>query len=177
MFIEYRPVVGYEGYRVGSDGSVWSRRVAGKRWGDFSTTWRRLNIWLNKGGYPCVSMKADKGSTHPDLRRVHRLVLEAFAGPAPPGMECLHLDNNRANSAIDNLKWGTRKENMEQMVASGTSAKGIKNHKAKLTDDNIIAIRKLVLSGKTHKEIAREFGVVRSVISLISSRKIWKHVP
>lgn len=50
-----------------------------------------------------------KGKIH----KVHRLVCEAFHGPAPSnGHICMHVDENAANNAPDNLKWGTQKENL-----------------------------------------------------------------
>lgn len=44
--------------------------------------------------------------------KVHRLVCEAFHGPPPDGADTLHLDENPANNRPENLKWGTRKENL-----------------------------------------------------------------
>lgn len=42
---------------------------------------------------------------------VHRLVLEAFVGPRPDGMECRHLDGDPANNRLANLAWGSPVEN------------------------------------------------------------------
>lgn len=44
--------------------------------------------------------------------KVHRLVCEAFHGPCPPGMEVLHDDEDGLNNRPENLRWGTRKENL-----------------------------------------------------------------
>lgn len=45
--------------------------------------------------------------------KVHRLVCEAFHGPAPfPGAVVIHIDENALNNRADNLRWGTQKENM-----------------------------------------------------------------
>jgi len=50
-----------------------------------------------------------KGKTY----KIHRLVCEAFHGPAPDECDvCLHIDENAANNRADNLKWGTQKENL-----------------------------------------------------------------
>ncbi|WOB06553.1 HNH endonuclease signature motif containing protein [Piscinibacter gummiphilus] len=56
-----------------------------------------------------------KGKTY----KVHRLVCEAFHGPAPvlpPGetgrIVCMHLDENSRNNRASNLSWGTQKENL-----------------------------------------------------------------
>jgi len=44
--------------------------------------------------------------------KVHRLVCEAFNGPAPEGAVCMHLDEDYTNNRPENLKWGTQKENL-----------------------------------------------------------------
>ena len=45
--------------------------------------------------------------------KVHRLVCEAFHGPAPfPKAVVIHLDENALNNRPENLKWGTQKENL-----------------------------------------------------------------
>jgi HNH endonuclease len=55
---------------------------------------------------------------------VHRLVLEAFVGKAPQGMQCAHADGNRANNALGNLRWVTRKENEADKLRHGTRLSG-----------------------------------------------------
>lgn len=52
-------------------------------------------------------------------RKVHQLVLEAFVGPRPAGMETLHSDDDVSNNRLDNLVYGTPSENQLQHVASG----------------------------------------------------------
>lgn len=45
--------------------------------------------------------------------KVHRLICEAFHGPAPSGKTvCMHIDENAANNRPANLAWGTQKENL-----------------------------------------------------------------
>jgi hypothetical protein len=45
--------------------------------------------------------------------KVARLVCEAFRGPAPDDKPyCIHLDENAANNKIENVSWGTQKENL-----------------------------------------------------------------
>ena len=52
-------------------------------------------------------------------KRIHRLVLEAFVASCPPGQECRHLDGNRQNNKLNNLKWGTRSENAQDHLKHG----------------------------------------------------------
>lgn len=45
--------------------------------------------------------------------KIHRLICEAFHGPAPfPKAVVIHLDENALNNRPENLKWGTQKENL-----------------------------------------------------------------
>ena len=45
--------------------------------------------------------------------KVHRLICEAFHGPAPDGSPvCMHADENGTNNRPANLTWGTQKENL-----------------------------------------------------------------
>lgn len=60
-------------------------------------------------GYPTVALYKDNKA---EWRAVHRLVLEAFVGPCPPGMECRHFpDRDSNNVELTNLSWGTRSQN------------------------------------------------------------------
>lgn len=51
--------------------------------------------------------------------KVHRLVMEAFVGPCPEGLEVLHWDDNPANNHLSNLRYGTRSENVKDRVRNG----------------------------------------------------------
>lgn len=70
-----------------------------------------LNPWLSPSrGYYRVSIHAHGKQK---IRDIHILVCEAFHGPKPTDKhECLHLDETRTNNVPPNLKWGTRKENL-----------------------------------------------------------------
>lgn len=59
---------------------------------------------------------------------VHTLVLSAFVGPCPDGMECLHGDGNPANNRVENLRWGTPSNNTLDSVRHGTHANARKTH-------------------------------------------------
>ena len=45
--------------------------------------------------------------------KAHRLICEAFHGPAPfPRAVVMHIDENSSNNTPENLKWGTQRENL-----------------------------------------------------------------
>lgn len=106
-------------------------------------------------------------------RTVHSLVLEAFEGPCPKGMECRHLDGDPTNNTRRNLQWGTRQEQNVDRVVHGTSNRGARNGQSKLTESEV---RKIRASKGTDKEIAKEFGVAGSQVTRIKSGKTWGHV-
>jgi hypothetical protein len=97
----YLNVVGFPGYRVGDDGSVWRSWHGG---------WRLVPSRRHKKGYRRVTLHRDGKRYHP---LVHRLVLEAFVGPCPKGMEVCHYpDTDKANNRLGNIRWDTHAENM-----------------------------------------------------------------
>lgn len=68
-------------------------------------------------GYPMVNL------WHSNVQRmqlVHRLVLLAFVGPSPDGLEARHGDGDPTNAALTNLSWGTHSENEFDKVDHGT---------------------------------------------------------
>jgi DNA-binding CsgD family transcriptional regulator len=167
----YRPIAHYPGYRVGDDGSVWCNKVRGSR-GTAIGEWRRLKLQVVKRHRYLHAELCHDGKRRKFL--VHRLVLNAFVGPCPIGQQCLHDDNNRGNNTLSNLRWGTPKGNQADRRRHGTSLHGAQVATAKLTASDVSVIRRLYASGDhTQQEIADLFGVSRSNISVIVTRKGW----
>lgn len=114
---EWRDVPGYEGmYAVSSLGRVRSlpRLTGGPR--PRRVAERILRPMRARHGYLAVELRGGGARRVP---KVHQLVLLAFVGPPPKGMETRHLDGNPANNKIDNLRYGTRHENMQDRVHHG----------------------------------------------------------
>lgn len=59
------------------------------------------------------------------VEMVHRLVLEAFVGPCPDGMECCHYDGNPKNNNLDNLRWDTPKSNQGDRYKHASEQNGV----------------------------------------------------
>ena len=76
-----------------------------------------LSPQINPKGYVTFNLYRDDGVRREV--RVHRLVLETFVGPMPPGLECRHLDDVKTNNRIDNLAYGTRDENVRDGLKNG----------------------------------------------------------
>jgi hypothetical protein len=172
-FVIFRPLPGYVGYLVGSDGSIWSRRDKGR--GGLRDEWLKLKPNLRSDGRLKATLTRD-GRT--ENRFVHRLVAETFRGPCPPGQECRHvIFNDPTDNRLLNLRWGTKEENQEDMRCHGTMIVGSKKRDAKLAETDIPTIRALVASEVSMADIARSYRVHPSTICRTVKRELWKHVP
>jgi hypothetical protein len=99
----WKDAVGFEGhYKVSNLGRVMTKRGLVRK--------LRLN-----DGYWAVDLSV--GPVKSGNRLVHRLVAQAFI-PNPENLPVVrHIDNCRTNARADNLRWGTKKDNMEDLSA------------------------------------------------------------
>jgi hypothetical protein len=103
----------FPGYEISSLGRVLSWRP----WSGHPVP-RLLTPVRTKDGYLTVHLHRDGQSLAPI--RIHRLVLAAFVGPCPDGMQTRHLDGDRTNNALPNLRYGTAVENAQDQRRHGT---------------------------------------------------------
>ncbi len=165
----WRPVVGFPRYEVSNLGrvrSLWFRN--GK------TDRLRLVPKILRYG-----MKGQPGREYRFIsigkhcqRYVHALVLEAFVGPRPAGLEAGHQDGERFNNRASNLAWITTTENNRQRRRDGTMPMGDKSPTRKLRNWQTILMRRL----RSHfgiVELGRMFGVSHPHVSKICLGKVW----
>ncbi len=133
-----------------------------------------LRPCADRHGYRSVRVHSVNGSA--SSFRVHRLVMLAFVGPRPLGMQVRHRDGNPANNAVANLCYGTPRENAADKIAHGREVLGEQRWSAKLTEADA---RRILTEarGRTHQSLADEFGVSRSTVSQICRGVIWPHLP
>lgn len=155
---DWRPIPEFPGYEVSSSGGVRSvdRVSHGRRYQG-----REMKTAPGSSGYPKVQL--GKGNH----QQVHQLVLLTFRGPCPEGMEACHGDGNRGNNALSNLRWGTRSSNALDRETHGTGISGESNPRVKLTDVDVVSIRRLRTKGWKLREIADRFNVTPANISYI----------
>jgi len=165
----WRPVVGCEMVYEISDLYRIRRVVAARN----VVAGHILKPYRDREGYLAIRLCVN--GRRPTFK-VHHLVLLAFVGPRPEGMECRHLDGNKTNNRPENLCWGTSTENAADSFRHGTSPLGERNGRAKLTEANVIEIRKLLAQGMPQQAIASRFGVSRRTIGRIKSGTRWTHV-
>jgi AraC-like DNA-binding protein len=174
----WKPVPGFDGYEVSNKGRVRSylanftgTRMEEPRLKSFSS--------VNKGGYMSAPLMRNGEMV---LRKLHHLVLEAFVGPRPEGMQTRHLDGNPANNCVENLAWGTAKENGEDRVRHGSSARsgnrrrGEQSANAILTNERVERIKERLAAGEHYVEVARTEGLHPAHVYSLGTGKSWRHI-
>lgn len=162
---EWRAIGGQEGrYAVSDAGGVMSMDYKGSG----------LPGLLKAGscrGYATVEIGHGKRYT------VHRLVAAAFLGARPAGMQINHKNGIKSDNRLENLEYCTQSENMKHAFATGLqSNQGERHSQAKLTEDKVMQIRKLLGLGFKQTEIAELMGVTQPAISLVKTGNRWTHV-
>lgn len=160
---DWRVVVGYEGrYEVSSLG-----RVRNSRTGHVLATPRS-----GRGRYPQVTLSDGKART----RRVHVLVAEAFIGPRPADMQIAHNDGNSANNAVENLRYATSQENEADKHMHGTIRRGGETLNARLTDEEVLAMRREAAAGERVEALRIKYGISRRHAYQVIYGKRWAHL-
>lgn len=165
--------LGYSYYRIGWDGSFWSRMVylgagvwvSGPRW--------QRRVPVKVGSYLSVGL-SKKGKQK--AARVHHLVLKAFVGPCPIGKEACHGNGDHLDNDLGNLRWDTRRNNALDKNRHGTMRRGENHGNSRLTNEQVLRIRKLKARGWTVAAIARKFDVTRRTVSMIVTGITWTHI-
>lgn len=179
---EWRPVVGWEDlYAVSNWGRVkrlerhvHSASPIGKKAYDRVYRERPLRASPHpRYRYPRVGLIARDGSKSEIY--VHTLVCAAFHGPRPADAVVAHCDGSRTNNHASNLRWASRKENVQDAVKHGAIRRGAAHHHAKLSEQDVLYIRANP-QGLTIARLAAVFSVSESHIMSIRARSIWKHV-
>jgi hypothetical protein len=110
-----------------------------------------------------------------ETRFVHRLVLFAFKGKPQKNQVCNHIDGNRSNNRVSNLEWVTQKENINHAIKIGLTKVGENVYNAKLTNETVIRIKKLIKNKVNQSAIARHYRVSQTLINNIARNISWKH--
>jgi DNA-binding XRE family transcriptional regulator len=160
-----KPILNYPDYLITKDGQVWSR--ISKRW---------LKARDNYRGYLQIAL-GRKG-----IRKIHQLVLETYVGLRPEGMECRHLNGNRKDNRLENLKWGTRSENMQDAVRHGTCHPclgkfGDRHHRSKISNKDRQKILKQYIEGLlSQRELGNLYNVSKHTIWCLTNGKTWPFI-
>jgi len=168
----WKTIKDYPEYEISNWGNIrsWKNGVYGIR-----SRPKRLKPAKDLHGYFRAAISKNNKS---HTKKLHRLVLGAFVGPCPDGMEACHNDGNPGNNNVENLRWDTRKNNQADRKKHGTinSAKGERQGSAKLKDSDVIKIREMAKRGLYQVIIAERFNICIASVARIVHRKTWRHI-
>lgn len=162
MTVEYRQIAEWPKFRIGNDGTVIGARG------------RPLRLFTDGRGYLRVNYYHKGKWTQ---LGVHVLVCTAFHGPKPEWADLVaHRDGNPGNAQPSNLRWATYLDNEADKRRHKRHLAGARNHRAVLTETQVLEIRQRRGNGEKLLSLAIEFGVTITTISCIYRRKSWTEI-
>lgn len=134
-------------------------------------TQKVMTLQLRKDGYYQVGLYVEKRRV---FQQVHRLVAMAFLeGEGVVN----HIDGNKGNNIPFNLEWCDKSHNEKHAYTIGLKSNtGSNNNFSKLSEKDVLEIRKIYQKGTTQQKIADKFNIARNTVSMIVNRKCWTHI-
>lgn len=158
---------------VDEDGTI-RRAVKANERGipDTSKGWSVVKVQVHKKSGRVYFNMTYMGFTKSVL--VNRVVAWVFH-PNPENLpQVNHIDGDKENNAKSNLEWSSGSDNEKHAHRTGLkSGRGSANSNAKLTADDVVAIR---ASQTDASALAEQYGVSRSTVVNILKRTTWRHL-
>ena len=104
---DWRLVEDHPDYRIGTSGRFQSKKRG---------SWKDLKTSVDGSGYPQAFM-CENGRMY--VRKVHKLMQEAFFKPDPDRPEINHINGNKRDNRLENLEQCSRLENMRHACDTG----------------------------------------------------------
>jgi hypothetical protein len=164
----WKDIAGFEGlYQVSNLGNV--KRLISER------VFEERPIGRTKDKYGYIKRVLSKeGKIY--FFTEHRLVAVTFIDNPLNKKTVNHKNGIKTDNSVENLEWCTNKENMKHAIETGLKdQKGIKHHKCKLTEEQVLEIRKIGFS-ETRMSLSKKYGISRTNVLGIIRRKFWKHI-
>lgn len=150
----------YHGYAVKEDGTVISKRG------------REMKPHLNGKGYMILGLRVDGKSK---CKSVHRIVAECYLDNPENLSDVDHIDGDRLNNHISNLRWVTHGDNIKHSYRlNNRSASGDDNANSKYCEEEIIKVCWLLERGCSCKYVSEMSDVSYSTIRKIKCGVAWK---
>ena len=160
-------------FEIDENGYIW-KTYDGRSKGNKSKNIRRAEF-IDDRGYLVIFISINKKRY---FCKAHRLVYAYFKNELVGDKEINHIDGNKTNNNISNLELSDRFHNMQHAYKLGLlkSNIGSKNGYSKLTEEQVLEIRRLRNEGIMVRELSEMFNISKTNIRDIISRKLWKHI-
>jgi hypothetical protein len=120
------------------------------------------------------------GSARDGTRRTvpaHRYMYELINGSVSSDLQVCHRCDNPPCVRPDHLFLGTNADNIADKVAKGRAPCGMSSPNHRLTDADVIGIRRACEAGDCQRKVAARFGVCQRTVSRVVRRELWRHIP
>lgn len=132
------------------------------------STGRQLRPYKNKWGYSLVTLSANNIKTR---HSVHRLVMEAFCGKSDLPVD--HINNDKADNRLSNLRYITTSENNRRSHAQGRSPKRNRIAGYDIRFNRAMLVLSLRMAGMRNCDVASITGVSMPSVSDITAGRTW----
>jgi len=133
--------------------------------------WSKPKLRRHESGYLGIDLRDGHGISRRTY--IHILVAECFISPKPFPKACVrHRDGISDHNWVENLRWGTYKQNEHDKKEHGTWDKRCGG--SRLTAQQVVKIRERLDGGMSQQSLANIYQVSRPTITRISNRSIWK---
>lgn len=115
---------------------------------------------------------ANKGKSISDWHK--KRISEFHLGKSTP--DYVKMKMSEAAMGEKNHRYGVSASNETRSKMSASAKKGALNHASKLTETDVIEIRRMSSIGIGQRKIAKQFCIAKSNVASILNRKTWKHI-
>jgi hypothetical protein len=163
----WKPILGFEGfYECSSFGNF--RSVRGGKGTRFH---KPIKTWQSDRGYARIELRVNR-KRHKVF--AHRLIAKTFFGDSD--LTVNHKNGIRHDNRIENLEFLSSGDNTRHAARITGRNQGEKHGRAKLNNADAKAIRIQRESGQRVADIAKQYGVARSTISMLLTGKNWSSI-
>lgn len=161
----WKTIEGYTDYQISNYGKIKSFKYNKEK---------ILKHSLDSDEYSLIILCSNKNKF---TKTIHRLVANAFINNPDNKPQVNHKDGNKQNNNVDNLEWVTISENIIHAYKNNLKTQqGISNTNCKLSENEVLTIHGLYLSGMTQSIISELYNIPQQHVSLIVNNKSWTHL-
>uniref|UniRef100_A0A6M3J2R7 Putative homing endonuclease n=1 Tax=viral metagenome TaxID=1070528 RepID=A0A6M3J2R7_9ZZZZ len=152
----------------------WQRRFwDGVDRGSDNVCWN-WNRSVTRHGYGSIRFNSAPHCNH--SLGVHTVAYRMCVGPVPDGIMVLHDCGNRRCCNPRHLYLGTAQDNANDRERDGRTTHGLEQHNARLTESQVVEIRRRMKAGEPAKYLAVEYGITQPSVRCAGLGLTWKHL-